>query len=225
MTHSNRFFSAFSRSRTVIAAIAFLIALEWTSIATAQTTAYIRINQVGYETAAAPFKAYLMTTATASTATFNVVNSENVTVATGTVGALIGNWADYCVQATGQLAVNGGVNNNCPAPVGSAKDYPIIYNVYPIVFTVSGGDTYTINVSGPVTATSPQFAVNTPDVLYPGLLLNTLFFYETQRDGPDYIQNALRTAPGHLNDVNTYVYLTPPIDKNDYITYEPPANP
>jgi endoglucanase len=54
-------------------------------------------------------------------------------------------------------------------------------------------------------------------VLYPGLLLNTLFFYESERDGPDYIPNALRTAPGHLNDAHAAVYQTPPLDSNDNI--------
>jgi endoglucanase len=76
---------------------------------------------------------------------------------------------------------------------------------------------YTISVAGPIAATSPKFAVNTPDVLYPGLLLNTLWFYETDRDGPDYIPNALRTAPGHLNDSSATVYDTPPLNANDLI--------
>ena len=63
-----------------------------------------------------------------------------------------------------------------------------------------------------------MFAVNAPSVLYPGLLLNSKFFYQTQRDGPNYIANALRTAPGHLNDQNASVYLTPPLDSDDSIT-------
>jgi endoglucanase len=54
-------------------------------------------------------------------------------------------------------------------------------------------------------------------VLYPGLLLNTKFFYETERDGPDYIPNALRTAPGHLNDAHAAVFQTPPLDSDDSI--------
>src|ERR1700722_4348355 len=54
---------------------------------------------------------------------------------------------------------------------------------------------YSINVSGPVPASSPRFAVDRPEVLYPGLLVNSLFFYETQRDGPDFIRNELRPAP------------------------------
>jgi len=92
------------------------------------------------------------------------------------------------------------------------------YDVYSLSFTVPGGDLYTISVKGPAAATSPQFAVNSPDVLYPGLLLNTLWFYETERDGPNYIPNALRTAAGHLNDESATVYDTPPLNANDLIT-------
>ena len=44
---------------------------------------------------------------------------------------------------------------------------------------------YTISVSGPAAAASPRFAVDAQDALYSGLLLNTLFFYETQRDGSE----------------------------------------
>ena len=37
-------------------------------------------------------------------------------------------------------------------------------------------------------------------------------FYQVQRDGPDYIPSALRTAPGHLNDANAMTYLTPNVN-------------
>ncbi len=109
------------------------------------------------------------------------------------------------------------------APIGAllgtwSNSTKLVYDVYTLSFTVPGGDIYTISVQGPVPATSPPFAVDTPAVLYPGLLLNTLWFYETERDGPDYIPNALRTAPGHLNDESTTVYDTPPLNNNDLIT-------
>jgi endoglucanase len=157
----------------------------------ASASAYVRVSQVGYEAANAPFQAYLMSTASESGATFSVINSEGATVYSSTIGALIGTWSN------------------------SKK---LQYDVYSLSFTVAGGDIYTISVSGPVAATSPKFAVNTPSVLYPGLLLNTLWFYETDEDGPDYIPNALRTAPGHLNDENATVYKTPPLNSNDLIT-------
>jgi endoglucanase len=172
---------------------ACLMVLACASAATASSaasSAYVRVSQVGYEAANAPFQAYLMSTASESGATFSVIDSEGVTVYSGAIGALLGHWSN---------------------------SKTLTYDVYALSFTVPGGDIYTISVSGPVAATSPKFAVNTPDVLYPGLLLNTLWFYETDRDGPDFIPNALRTAPGHLNDASGTVYDTPPLNANDLI--------
>ncbi|MGD0569623.1 MAG: glycoside hydrolase family 9 protein [Candidatus Sulfotelmatobacter sp.] len=159
--------------------------------AAASSSAYVRVNQIGYESNDTPFQAYLMSTASESGATFNVVNSEGQTVYSSPIGALLGTWSN------------------------SAK---LVYDVYALSFSVPGGNLYTISVQGPVPATSPQFAVDDPAVLYPGLLLNTLWFYETDRDGPNYISNALRSAPGHLNDENTTVDDTPPLNNNDLIT-------
>ncbi|MFZ0774204.1 MAG: glycoside hydrolase family 9 protein [Candidatus Sulfotelmatobacter sp.] len=159
--------------------------------AAAASSAYVRVSQVGYEAANSPFQAYLMSTASEAGATFKVINSEGATVYSGAIGALLGTW-------------------------GNSRK--LTYDVYSLSFSVPGGDVYTISVTGPIAATSPKFAVNTPDVLYPGLLLNTLWFYETDRDGPNYIPNALRTAAGHLNDETATVYDTPPLNSNDLIT-------
>jgi endoglucanase len=160
-------------------------------------SAWVRVNQAGYE-AGQPARAYLMTNAPVTGVAFKVKNLEGYEVDSGTVGASLGTWSH------------------------SKK---LIYNVYPIDFSAPPGNSYEIHVSGPVTAKSPPFAVDTPDVLYPGFLLNTLFFYETERDGPDYIPNALRSAPGHLKDAHARRYLTPPIDDNGYVDNEPPAAP
>jgi endoglucanase len=180
-------FSCFSLC--ALGAITVLLAPVRAGAATA--SAYVRVSQVGYETANPPFQAYLMSNASEAGATFKVTNSEGTVVYSGGIGALLGTWSN---------------------------SKTLTYNVYALSFTVAGGDTYTISVSGPVVATSPKFAVNTPDVLYPGLLLNTLWFYETDRDGPNYIPNALRSAPGHLNDEDATVYDTPPLNSNDLIT-------
>src|SRR4029077_1564434 len=40
-------------------------------------------------------------------------------------------------------------------------------------------------------------------------MANALSFYQNERDGPNYIPSALRTAPAHLNDENAMTYLTP----------------
>jgi endoglucanase len=160
-------------------------------------SAYVRVSQVGYETGNYPFRAYLMSTGTASGAGFKVSNSAGGIVHEGKVGALLGTWSH------------------------SKK---IVYNVFALDFEAPAGDLYRISVARP-RATSPLFAVDTPEKLYSGLLLNTLFFYETQRDGANFIPNALRTEPGHLKDANAHVFVTPPLDDNDFINNVPPAPP
>jgi endoglucanase len=161
-------------------------------------SAYVRVSQVGYEAAETPFRAYLMSSVAESGATFTVVNSKGTAAYSGNVSALLGTWSH------------------------SKKES---FDVYALDFIVPGGELYTISVAGPVSATSPRFAVDCPEALYSGLLLNTLFFYETERDWPNFVRNALRTEPGHLKDANAHVYETPPLDSNDFIDILPPAAP
>ncbi len=175
-----------------------LLALLAYTVPLRAQTAYVRVNQIGYEVGATPFRAYLMSSAAVSGVKFKVVNSKGVTAFSGDAGALLGTW-------------------------GHSKT--VNYDVYALDFKVPGGDLYTISVSGAVSATSPHFAVDNTETLYSGLLLNTLFFYETERDGANFIPNALRTAPGHLKDKNARVYETPPLDSNDFIDNVPPAPP
>ncbi|MGA8531888.1 MAG: cellulase N-terminal Ig-like domain-containing protein, partial [Acidobacteriaceae bacterium] len=189
--------SFFIRSLRLAAGFAFSALLLAGARPASAESAWVRVNQAGYE-AGQPARAFLMTDSPVSNVTFKVKNSDGKVIASGSIGSLLGTW-------------------------GHSKT--VIYNVYPIDFSVPAGDTYTIAVAGSVSAQSPKFAVDTPDVLYPGLLLNTLFFYQTERDGPDYIPNALRSAPGHLNDASARVYNTPPIDDNGYVDNAPPAAP
>src|SRR5580704_16060198 len=174
-----------------------LLEFAWVSVASAQS-AYVRVSQVGYETGSGPFRAYLMSTVAEDGATFKILNSKGVATCRGAVGASLGAWSHSTT---------------------------VRYSVYAIDFTVPGGELYKISISGPAAATSPAFAVDSPDKLYSGLLLNTLFFYETERDGADYIPNALRDAPGHLKDQRAQVYQTPPLDSNDFIDNIPPVPP
>jgi endoglucanase len=60
-----------------------------------------------------------------------------------------------------------------------------------------------------VPASSPSFTIDTGPNVYGGPLANSLFFYQSERDGPNYIPNALRSAPGHLNDQTAMTYVTP----------------
>ncbi len=174
---------------------AILLTLAFANCVQAQSS-YVRVSQVGYEAGKSPFRAYLMSTSMQSGATFKVINSQGVVADSGSAGPLVGTWSHSST---------------------------VVYSVYAIDFSAPAGEIYTISVSDG--ATSPTFAVDAPQVLYPGLLLNTLFFYETERDGPDFIPNALRTAPGHLKDEHARVYLTPPLDSNDFVDNIPPAPP
>jgi endoglucanase len=158
-------------------------------VAPAQS-AYVRVSQVGYEAGSPPFRAYLMSSTAETGATFHVLTSGGQTVYAAPIGALLGTWSN---SAT------------------------LTYSVYALDFTVPAGDGYTISVASPVAAVSPAFPVEDPATLYSGLLLNTKFFYETERDGPNYIPNALRTAPGHLNDARAAVFQTPPLNSDDSI--------
>src|SRR5271154_6064013 len=62
--------------------------------ASAASSAYVRVNQAGYEAGSPPFQAYLMSTASESGATFNVINSEGKIVYSSAIGALIGTWSN-----------------------------------------------------------------------------------------------------------------------------------
>jgi endoglucanase len=146
----------------------------------AAATAFVRVNQVGYATASEAKRAYLMSSAAETGVTFSVTNSSGTTVYSAPIGANLGKWS---------------------------QGYPDVYALdFP---SVTAPGTYTISVSGPVAATSPSFRIDTGTGLYAGALANSLSFYQTERDGPDFIANALRTAAGHLTDQMAMTYLTP----------------
>jgi endoglucanase len=146
--------------------------------------AQIRVNQVGYPSTASK-RAYVMSTVNAAGATF-VVKAGSATVLTGTVGSSLGSWSGT---------------------------YSF---VHPIDFggVIAAGTSYTISVSGAVSATSPVFAIGTGASVYGGALANALSFYQTERDGPNFVSNALRTAAGHLNDQNSRAYETPHVNSS-----------
>ena len=143
-------------------------------------TAFVRVNQLGYAAGSQAKRAYLMASGTESGATFSVKNSSGTTVYSAPIGANLGKWS---------------------------ASYPDVYAVdFPAV-TAPG--IYSISVAGPIAAQSPSFRIGTAANVYSGALANSLFFYQSERDGPGFIPNALRTAPGHLNDQSAMTYLTP----------------
>jgi endoglucanase len=143
-------------------------------------TAFVRVNQLGYAVGSQAKRAYLMASGTENGATFSVKNSSGTTVYSAPIGANLGKWS---------------------------AGYPDVYAVDFSAVTAPG--MYSISVAGPIAARSPGFRIDTPASVYSGALANSLSFYQTERDGPDFIPNALRTAPGHLNDQSAMTYLTP----------------
>ena len=74
-------------------------------------------------------------------------------------------------------------------------------HVYALDFdSVTTAGTYTISITGTIAATSPSFRIDSGASLYATPLANSLFFYENERDGANFISSPLRNAAGHLND-------------------------
>jgi endoglucanase len=148
-------------------------------------SAVVRVDQVGYPTGATK-RAYLMSEKAEAGAPFHVVGSSGRTVYRGRVGPSSGAWsARYA-------------------------------HVYPLDFDrVRATGTYRVVVTGPVGASSPPFRIEAPHKLYSAPLANSLFFYEAERDGPDFVRSALRTGPGHLNDEHAMTFSTPKANSND----------
>jgi endoglucanase len=155
-----------------------------TGAAPAANSAFVRVNQVGYPSAASK-RAYLMSSADETGATFSVTSPTGGTVLSAPIGAKLGSWSSS------------------------------FSNVYALDFNaVTAAGSYTISVSGPVPATSPSFTIGTGASVYSTPLANALSFYQTERDGPDFIPSALRTAAGHLNDQNAMTYLAPHVNSS-----------
>jgi endoglucanase len=144
-------------------------------------SAFVRVNQVGYVSGGAK-RAYLMSSAAETGATFTIKNSGGTVVfGPAAIGANLGSWS-------------GG--------------YP---NVYALDFDgfIPAGGTFSISVSGPIAGGSPNFKIDTASNVYSTALANSVYFYENERDGPNFIATPLRTAAGHLNDQSAKVYVTP----------------
>jgi len=151
------------------------------TVAQAQS-AFVRANQVGYVSGGTK-RAYLMSSGVETGATFTIKNSSGSTVFGPTaVGANLGSWS------------NG---------------YPDIYALDFDSFIPATAGAFSISVSGPIAASSPNFRIDTALNVFSGALANSLFFYQNERDGPNFITSPLRTAAGHLNDQTAKAYVTP----------------
>ena len=152
------------------------------STASTIATAFVRVDQVGY-VASAPKRAYLMTRAAAADATFTLYQGGTVVAGPTPVGADLGAWSRR------------------------------FGHVYALDFDdLRDAGTYTIRVSGPVSAVSPPFAVGAGAAVYGHALANALRFYQTERDGRAFIRSRLRTAGAHLNDRHAMTCRTPRVN-------------
>src|SRR5215469_16365886 len=153
--------------------------------ALARATAFVRVNQVGYP-ASGSKRAYLMASGSEAGAIFAVKNSSGSTVFGPTaIGANLGSWS---------------------------SSYPDVYALDFDTLTTAG--TYTISVSGPIAASSPSFTIDTAANVYTTSLGHSLYFYQNERDGQNFLATPLRTAAGHLNDASATVYVTPAMNNN-----------
>ena len=147
-------------------------------------SAFVRVNQVGYA-AGGSKRAYLMASGAETGATFSVKNGSTTVFGPAAIGANLGSWS------------NG---------------FPDVYALDFDTLTTAG--TYTISVSGPIAASSPSFKIDTGTNVYSSALANSMYFYQNERDGANFIATPLRTAAGHLNDATATVYVTPSMNSN-----------
>ncbi|MFE0376509.1 glycoside hydrolase family 9 protein [Streptomyces inhibens] len=153
--------------------------------------AVVRVDQVGYTPGEAK-QAYLMTSASASTASFRVRNASGKEVLSGKVGGSTGGW-------------NG--------------TYKAVHTLDLSRLTEPGD--YQVEVSGPVTATSPQFHIAPADELFGKVIQDNVRFFQAQRDGGDVVPTELRRKPSHLADRQATVYDAPAYDADETVLQAP----
>jgi endoglucanase len=151
----------------------------------ASAAAFVRVNQLGYDTGSQAKRAYLMSSAAEVGASFSVVDASGSVVYAAPIGSDLGKWS---------------------------ASYPHVYALDFNAVTAAGR--YAISVQGPVAAASPSFRVGTSRAVYGSALANSLSFYQNERDGPNFIPSALRTSAGHLHDRHAMTYLTPQVNTN-----------
>lgn len=177
------------RRRLLVAACALVTvpALIPTNAAEAAppSRAQVRVDQVGY-TAGASKRAFLMTSTARPGAVFRVVDSHGDTKFSSVVGGDEGAWSSTDTHVY-------------------ALDFDRVRDTGSFHIVVSDGS---------MQVRSPVFRIDTAAKLYATAMANSLSFYENERDGPDFIPSALRTAPGHLNDENAMTYLIPDVNSN-----------
>src|SRR6266849_2601924 len=148
-------------SKQFFSSVSRIVILSVLASAAYAQSAFVRVNQVGYASGSSK-RAYLMASGAETGATFVVKNSSGSTVfGPAAIGANLGSWS---------------------------SGFPDVYALDFDSFVTSG--TYTISVTGPIAASSPGFKIDLAANVYSTSLGNSLFFYENERDGPNFIATA-----------------------------------
>jgi len=149
--------------------------------------AVFRVNQIGYPSAATKLAALMTRSSRAGAGWVLVSRHPCRVVASGITRTNLGSWSHR---------------------------YPA---VWAIRFSgVQPAGTYRLALTAHPATVSPWFRIDPASSLYAGAVANALSFYQTERDGPNFIAgaNGLRTAPAHLNDQNAQAYLTPHVNSS-----------
>ena len=97
------------------------------------------------------------------------------------------------------------------APIGASLGTWGNFTVYALDFTPNSAGTFTIEVNGPAKATSPAFPVGTAKQLYAQAVANSLYFYQNERDGQNYIPtpapHRARTPQRFVGDALCYAAI------------------
>ena len=176
------------RAAVALAVAGLVLGVSGTpTLATTPPEALVRVDQAGYELGRLPMHAYLMSTVDERGSSFVVRNAARRTVYSGRIPSHSRTWS-----------------------TGSRTRF----RVYTLDFVVRAAGRYTVSVIGRPAVTSPRFEVATPKALYEPLLGDTLFYYRSVRDGPDFVRGPLSPAPAHLNDRHAVTYDNPPIQSS-----------
>jgi endoglucanase len=159
--------------------------------AAAAPAAVIRVDQIGYPRSARKLAAIMTRSKRAGTRWELIRRGSCTVVASGAARRDLGSWS---------------------------REYPAVWAV--VFSTVRRPGSYRLAVVPPASQTSsapvvsPWFRIGRASRLYAGALANALSFYQNERDGPQFIRSALRTAPGHRNDASAMTFRAPKVTQN-----------
>ncbi len=146
---------------------------------TATAGAVVRVNLVGYAPTAVK-RAVLLSRRPASGARAVVVDAAGARVTTVALGPRAAAWSPSWPYA------------------------------YPIDLTaVRTPGSYTVRITGPVSAVSPPVRVAPAAALYEPLVANAVRYLRAKRDGPGVDGSILDRRPSHLADARAFEYATP----------------